>query len=215
MEDEGKQREKKSLHIEECDEESFIPDLIACNIQEEEGEVVELQNPEKDNTKEHPNSKGKIIMRREEEEVVDLENIENDNIEEHVDPEGKKIMSNEQHERHHKEFKYISFRRRNRFQEEKKKFIEILSSGDNCTSSPLELEIPIRQPPSDLSKMMLMKASDVFGIQPRPFDPETYVEEQDENMAVAADDANPKKHFIYQRIEKVGENVGKSVTKRT
>ncbi|KAJ0013733.1 hypothetical protein Pint_21732 [Pistacia integerrima] len=49
--------------------------------------------------------------------------------------------------------------------------------------------------------MMLRKVSDVFGIQPRPFDPETYVEEQDENMDVAAD---PKKHFIYQRMLFVG-----------
>ncbi|CAN4088380.1 unnamed protein product [Withania somnifera] len=42
---------------------------------------------------------------------------------------------------------------------------------------PLELEIPFRQPPSYSDKMSMIKVSNIMGIDPKPFDAETYVEE--------------------------------------
>lgn len=42
---------------------------------------------------------------------------------------------------------------------------------------PLELEIPLRQPPAYSDKMSMIKVSNIMGIDPKPFDPETYVEE--------------------------------------
>ncbi|KAK2663358.1 hypothetical protein Ddye_001932 [Dipteronia dyeriana] len=42
---------------------------------------------------------------------------------------------------------------------------------------PLELEIPLRPPPADPSKMNMIKVSNIMGIDPKPFDPKTYVEE--------------------------------------
>ncbi|XP_009788496.1 protein LEO1 homolog isoform X1 [Nicotiana sylvestris] len=42
---------------------------------------------------------------------------------------------------------------------------------------PLELEIPLRPPPAYSDKMNLIKVSNIMGIDPKPFDPETYVEE--------------------------------------
>ncbi|XP_044477084.1 protein LEO1 homolog isoform X2 [Mangifera indica] len=42
---------------------------------------------------------------------------------------------------------------------------------------PLELEIPLRPPPADPTKMNMIKVSNIMGIDPKPFDPKTYVEE--------------------------------------
>ncbi|KAJ8553713.1 hypothetical protein K7X08_024391 [Anisodus acutangulus] len=42
---------------------------------------------------------------------------------------------------------------------------------------PLELEIPLRPPPAYSDKMNMIKVSNIMGIDPKPFDPETYVEE--------------------------------------
>ncbi|XP_077211382.1 protein LEO1 homolog isoform X2 [Tasmannia lanceolata] len=42
---------------------------------------------------------------------------------------------------------------------------------------PLELEIPLRPPPGPTEKMNMIKVSNIMGIEPKPFDPKTYVEE--------------------------------------
>nr|GLL22136.1 protein LEO1 homolog isoform X1 [Ipomoea trifida] len=42
---------------------------------------------------------------------------------------------------------------------------------------PLELEIPLQHPPALPEKMHLIKVSNIMGIDPRPFDPKTYVED--------------------------------------
>nr|XP_016439241.1 PREDICTED: protein LEO1 homolog isoform X2 [Nicotiana tabacum]XP_033515084.1 protein LEO1 homolog isoform X2 [Nicotiana tomentosiformis] len=42
---------------------------------------------------------------------------------------------------------------------------------------PLELEIPLRPPPAYSDKMNMIKVSNIMGIDPKPFDPATYVEE--------------------------------------
>ncbi|PON68964.1 Leo1-like protein [Parasponia andersonii] len=42
---------------------------------------------------------------------------------------------------------------------------------------PLELEIPLRPPPARPEKMNMIKVSNIMGIDPKPFDPKTYVEE--------------------------------------
>ncbi|XP_058070392.1 protein LEO1 homolog isoform X2 [Magnolia sinica] len=42
---------------------------------------------------------------------------------------------------------------------------------------PLELEIPLRPPPGQPDKMNMIKVSNIMGIEPKPFDPKTYVEE--------------------------------------
>ncbi|XP_052174837.1 protein LEO1 homolog isoform X2 [Diospyros lotus] len=45
------------------------------------------------------------------------------------------------------------------------------------TGPPLELEIPLRPPPALPDKMNMIKVSNIMGIDPKPFDPKTYVEE--------------------------------------
>ncbi|XP_077223112.1 protein LEO1 homolog [Tasmannia lanceolata] len=42
---------------------------------------------------------------------------------------------------------------------------------------PLELEIPLRPAPGPTEKMNMIKVSNIMGIEPKPFDPKTYVEE--------------------------------------
>ncbi|CAN8264838.1 unnamed protein product [Cochlearia groenlandica] len=42
---------------------------------------------------------------------------------------------------------------------------------------PLEVEVPLRPPPGDPVKMTMIKASNIMGIEPKPFDPKTFVEE--------------------------------------
>ncbi|XP_078430204.1 leo1-like family protein [Wolffia australiana] len=42
---------------------------------------------------------------------------------------------------------------------------------------PLEIEIPIHRPPSLPQKMNMIKVSNIMGVEPKPFDPKTYVEE--------------------------------------
>ncbi|XVF54420.1 hypothetical protein PTKIN_Ptkin05aG0178800 [Pterospermum kingtungense] len=42
---------------------------------------------------------------------------------------------------------------------------------------PLELEVPLRPAPAHPTKMNMIKVSNIMGIDPKPFDPKTYVEE--------------------------------------
>ncbi|XP_059643295.1 protein LEO1 homolog isoform X2 [Cornus florida] len=42
---------------------------------------------------------------------------------------------------------------------------------------PLELEIPLRPPPAHPDKMNMIKISNIMGVDPKPFDPKTYVED--------------------------------------
>ncbi|XVF08947.1 hypothetical protein REPUB_Repub07fG0048600 [Reevesia pubescens] len=42
---------------------------------------------------------------------------------------------------------------------------------------PLELEVPLRPGPAHPTKMNMIKVSNIMGIDPKPFDPKTYVEE--------------------------------------
>lgn len=42
---------------------------------------------------------------------------------------------------------------------------------------PMELEIPLRPPPAHSDKMNMIRVSNIMGIDPKPFDPKTYEEE--------------------------------------
>ncbi|KAJ6853480.1 protein LEO1-like protein [Iris pallida] len=42
---------------------------------------------------------------------------------------------------------------------------------------PLELEVPLRRPPGHPDRMNLIRVSNIMGIEPKPFDPKTFVEE--------------------------------------
>ncbi|OWM90378.1 hypothetical protein CDL15_Pgr014680 [Punica granatum] len=42
---------------------------------------------------------------------------------------------------------------------------------------PLVLEVPLRPPPARSEKMYMIKVSNIMGVDPKPFDPKTYVEE--------------------------------------
>ncbi|KAL3374866.1 hypothetical protein AABB24_006385 [Solanum stoloniferum] len=56
---------------------------------------------------------------------------------------------------------------------------------------PLELEIPLRPPPTYSDNMSMIKVSNIMGIDPKPFDPETYVEED----AFVTDESGSKKRL--------------------
>ncbi|CAL5327058.1 unnamed protein product [Camellia sinensis] len=56
---------------------------------------------------------------------------------------------------------------------------------------PLELEIPFRAPPAHPDKMNMIKVSNIMGIDPKPFDPKTYVEED----IFVADESGSKKRI--------------------
>ncbi|KAL6509534.1 hypothetical protein OROGR_022844 [Orobanche gracilis] len=42
---------------------------------------------------------------------------------------------------------------------------------------PLELEIPLQEPPAETEKMNMIKVSNIMGIDPKPFDPHAYTDE--------------------------------------
>lgn len=48
---------------------------------------------------------------------------------------------------------------------------------DKPVGPPMELEIPLRPPPARPDKMNTIRVSNIMGIDPKPFDPKTYVEE--------------------------------------
>lgn len=56
---------------------------------------------------------------------------------------------------------------------------------------PLELEIPFRAAPAHPDKMNMIKVSNIMGIDPKPFDPKTYVEED----IFVADESGSKKRI--------------------
>ncbi|CAK9163507.1 unnamed protein product [Ilex paraguariensis] len=52
-----------------------------------------------------------------------------------------------------------------------------VKSKEKPVGPPLELEIPLRPPPAHPDKMNMIKVSNIMGIDPKPFDPKTYVDE--------------------------------------
>ncbi|GAB4860866.1 hypothetical protein Ancab_036026 [Ancistrocladus abbreviatus] len=52
-----------------------------------------------------------------------------------------------------------------------------LKHKEKPTGPPLELEIPLCPPPALPEKMNIIRVSNIMGIDPKPFDPKTYVEE--------------------------------------
>ncbi|XAR65526.1 hypothetical protein NMG60_11009677 [Bertholletia excelsa] len=56
---------------------------------------------------------------------------------------------------------------------------------------PLELEIPLQHPPAHPDKMNMIKVSNIMGIDPKPFDPKTYVEED----ILVTDESGSKKRI--------------------
>ncbi|KAK9090847.1 hypothetical protein Sjap_024024 [Stephania japonica] len=62
---------------------------------------------------------------------------------------------------------------------------------------PLELEIPLRPPPSQPDKMNMIRVSNIMGIEPKPFDPKTYVEE---DMFVTDESGSKKRIRLENNI---------------
>ncbi|KAL6880479.1 hypothetical protein ACP4OV_012044 [Aristida adscensionis] len=52
-----------------------------------------------------------------------------------------------------------------------------LKPKEKPVGPPLNLVVPLRQPPAQPDKMNVIKVSNIMGIDPKPFDPKTYVEE--------------------------------------
>ncbi|XVF49981.1 hypothetical protein PTKIN_Ptkin04bG0059500 [Pterospermum kingtungense] len=52
-----------------------------------------------------------------------------------------------------------------------------LKQKEKPVGPPLELEVPLRPAPAHPTKMNMIKVSNIMGIDPKPFDPKTYVEE--------------------------------------
>ncbi|KAK3028040.1 hypothetical protein RJ639_038761 [Escallonia herrerae] len=55
--------------------------------------------------------------------------------------------------------------------------IKEAKSKEKPVGPPLELEIPLQPPPAHPEKMNMIKVSNIMGIDPKPFDHKTYVEE--------------------------------------
>ncbi|CAH8362066.1 unnamed protein product [Eruca vesicaria subsp. sativa] len=49
---------------------------------------------------------------------------------------------------------------------------------DRPVGPPMEVEIPFRPPPGDPEKLNMIKVSNIMGIDPKPFDAKTFVEEE-------------------------------------
>ncbi|GMH31565.1 hypothetical protein Nepgr_033409 [Nepenthes gracilis] len=62
---------------------------------------------------------------------------------------------------------------------------------DKPAGPPLEMEIPLRPPPAQPEKMNIIRVSNIMGIDPKPFDPKTYVEED----AFVTDESGAKKRI--------------------
>lgn len=52
-----------------------------------------------------------------------------------------------------------------------------LKPKEKPVGPPLDLVVPFKQPPAQPDKMNVIKVSNIMGIDPKPFDPKTYVEE--------------------------------------
>ncbi|XP_071702476.1 protein LEO1 homolog [Rutidosis leptorrhynchoides] len=67
----------------------------------------------------------------------------------------------------------------------------IVKAKEKPVGPPLELGIPLRPPPAQPEKMNMIKVSNIMGIDPKPFDPKTFVEED----AFVADDSGHNKRI--------------------
>uniref|UniRef100_A0A0E0RJ62 Uncharacterized protein n=1 Tax=Oryza rufipogon TaxID=4529 RepID=A0A0E0RJ62_ORYRU len=52
-----------------------------------------------------------------------------------------------------------------------------LKPKEKPVGPPLNLVVPLKQPPAQPERMNVIKVSNIMGIDPKPFDPKTYVEE--------------------------------------
>ncbi|KAL7615505.1 hypothetical protein Lser_V15G00556 [Lactuca serriola] len=66
-----------------------------------------------------------------------------------------------------------------------------IKTKEKPVGPPLELGIPLRPPPSHPEKMNMIKVSNIMGIDPKPFDPKTFVEED----AFVADESGHTKRI--------------------
>ncbi|KVH99274.1 Leo1-like protein [Cynara cardunculus var. scolymus] len=67
----------------------------------------------------------------------------------------------------------------------------VIKAKEKPVGPPLELGIPLRPPPSHPEKMNVIKVSNIMGIDPKPFDPKTFVEED----AFVADESGHSKRI--------------------
>ncbi|XP_076905132.1 protein LEO1 homolog [Bidens hawaiensis] len=67
----------------------------------------------------------------------------------------------------------------------------VIKAKEKPVAPPLELGIPLRPPPSHPEKMNMIKVSNIMGIDPKPFDPKTFVEED----AFVADESGHSKRI--------------------
>nr|GEU29683.1 protein LEO1 homolog isoform X1 [Tanacetum cinerariifolium] len=73
----------------------------------------------------------------------------------------------------------------------------IIKAKEKPVGPPLELGIPLRPPPSHPEKMNIIKVSNIMGIDPKPFDPKTFVEE---DAFVADESGNTKRIRLENNI---------------
>lgn len=67
----------------------------------------------------------------------------------------------------------------------------VIKAKEKPVGPPLELGIPLRPPPAHPEKMNVIKVSNIMGIDPKPFDPKTFVEED----AFIADESGHSKRI--------------------
>ncbi|KAI3717734.1 hypothetical protein L1987_69525 [Smallanthus sonchifolius] len=70
----------------------------------------------------------------------------------------------------------------------------IIKAKEKPVGPPMELGIPLRPPPSHPEKMNMIKVSNIMGIDPKPFDPKTFVEED----AFLADESGHSKRICLE-----------------
>ncbi|XP_023742931.1 protein LEO1 homolog isoform X2 [Lactuca sativa] len=73
----------------------------------------------------------------------------------------------------------------------------IIKAKEKPVGPPMELGIPLRPPPSHPEKMNMIKVSNIMGIDPKPFDPKTFVEE---DAFVADESGNNKRIRLENNI---------------
>ncbi|XP_051115752.1 protein LEO1 homolog isoform X2 [Andrographis paniculata] len=68
---------------------------------------------------------------------------------------------------------------------------------DKPVGPPLELEIPLCPPPAESDKMHMIKVSNIMGIDPKPFDPDTY---EDEDIYVTDESGSKKRIRLENNV---------------
>ncbi|KAL2935407.1 Protein LEO1-like protein [Bienertia sinuspersici] len=169
-ESEGEYREEEPEVGESEGEREQSSQEVEVGEQQEESEARETDSDDKEDYAQ------KVVTSRRR-DVVDSGSERSEEQEPHyIDPEDEERSPVEEEDSYEKNLRPEDLVREEDAQYGSEEEIEA-KLKEKPVGPPMEFELPLRAPPADPEKMNMIRVSNIMGIDPKPFDPKTFEEE--------------------------------------